>query len=368
MRKLLFLVESSIYNNDGYKTRVEMELEILHENFDIYILAPENVEVLNFQYDVPVYFFSTYKKMPYLYSCYKIRKRLKEVIDKLGDVVVYCEALPSAIAALPVCKAKNIRMVFDCHGDLVSEIKMRHPNLLGRIYSKLISYMQQRVVRYADFVITVSRKQYSLFCTKRKNVLLPMIPSKHFLECMNHREEMRKRLSIDENAVVFVYAGQSQKWQMAQETVKYYKLVEEKQDNTFLLVLTRDTEKFISIIETNRVNNFKVLKVAYQDMPRYLDACDYGFCLRKNHMVNLVSSPTKVMEYLSRNIKPIITRYVGDFSIELLNNGLGVILDDIHEVHQKYEHVCIDGRKYILDRSSEYQKVYLQEMLCLYEK
>ena len=62
-------------------------------------------------------------------------------------------------------------------------------------------------------------------------------------------------------------------------------------------------------------------------MPKHLDACDYGFCLRSSSIINRVASPTKVLEYLARNVKPILTEYVGEFSSSLKEANLAEIID-----------------------------------------
>ena len=51
-----------------------------------------------------------------------------------------------------------------------------------------------------------------------------------------------------------------------------------------------------------------------QDLMKEYEACHYGFLLRKDITVNHVACPTKVVEYISKGIVPIInTEHVGDF-------------------------------------------------------
>ena len=40
MKNIIILVEDAIYANDGYKSRIEMEMGILGEEFNFIVLAP----------------------------------------------------------------------------------------------------------------------------------------------------------------------------------------------------------------------------------------------------------------------------------------------------------------------------------------
>lgn len=361
MDKIIFVVEPSIYNNDGYKTRVEMEVEILKTYFDCYLLMPScDREVLFKHRFKGIFRYDYYERLPFFFSRNKIQQGLQKVINELGYVLVYCEAIPSAIATVSVCKKNHLKLILDCHGDLVSEIRMTKKNLMGKAYAKLISILQQEVIEYSSLIVTVTKEQYRLFETNKDNVVLPMIPGKSFLVSENFRNEIRKSLNIPQDSVVFCYAGGNQKWQMAYETLAYYGKIEKKQANTFMLVYTREVKSFEKLAMDLKIKNIKILSVNYDEMPRYLDACDYGFCLRQGNMVNRVASPTKVMEYLSRNVMPILTEYVGDFSVDLKKQKLAIVLDDLDNVSLDYSRPEIQTGYNIEEITEIYRQQYVE--------
>lgn len=368
MKKILFIAEKYIYENDGYKTRIVMELELLKDYFDICIFVPD----LKKELDLPVYV-KVYKytypttRLPIMLNLYGIRQQLNSLLDKIGNVIVYCEALPIAIMALQVCKARKINLVYDCHGAAAAEVYFKRHNWVGYLYSKWLCWQEQKVVAFSALVITVSKKQAGLFKCGNKNVLLPMVPGEHFFNKKVYRDEIRKKLNINSNALVFVYCGQNQKWQMSEETIQIYKKIEKYNTNSRLLVLTNDVDEFKFITDKYKINNPIVLKIPYHEVPQYLDACDFGFCLRNDNIINLVASPTKVLEYVSRNVVPILTEHVGDFSRDLLQDKIAYVIDINSFKEFNFVKKDFDGSLYVRKKNQECVEKYVNRLLSLGE-
>ena len=74
----------------------------------------------------------------------------------------------------------------------------------------------------------------------------------------------------------------------------------------------------------------------YEIGPR-LSEYHYGFLLRENTEVNLVSAPIKFGEYIASGVKVITTPYVGDYSsfVEFFNVGILIDLNNIGISSQK---------------------------------
>lgn len=127
-----------------------------------------------------------------------------------------------------------------------------------------------------------------------------------------------------------------------------------------MVVYTQEVKSFEKLAMDLKIKNIKILSVNYDEMPRYLDACDYGFCLRQDNMVNRVASPTKVMEYLSRNVMPILTEYVGDFSVDLKKQNLAIVLEDLDDVNLEYSRPNIQARHNIEKIAKLYRQQYVK--------
>ena len=369
MKKVLFISEKYIYENDGYKSRIVMELELLKNYFEVCIFVPDIKMELELPVHVNVYKYTPKNnKLPGMFNLYDIRQKLNAVLDEIGNVIVYCEALPMSIMALPICKARKLNLVYDCHGAAAAEAYLKRHNWIGYLYSKWLNWQEKKVIAFSELVITVSKKQADIFKCGNKNILLPMVPREHFFDKKFYRNEIRNKLNIKSNALVFVYCGQNQKWQMSEETIQIYKKIENQNINSRLLILTNDVEEFKFLTNKYKINNPIVLKVSYHEVPQYLDACDFGFCLRDDSIINLVASPTKVLEYVSRNVVPILTEYVGDFSRDLLQAEIAYVIDinstkDLNFVKKEF-----DGRSYVRKKNQECVEMYVNRLLSLSEK
>lgn len=361
LRNLLIIVEDSIHVNDGYKTRIEMEIELLKEYFKIYVLIPKRDKEVTFRNKINILNYDAYSNnIPFVLNKYKLLGYLKTILKDFDDPILYFESLTTAAMVYDFCKCNNLQFVYDCHGTVPDEVLLYHNNIIGWLYSRWLRKTEKKIVKFADMVVTVSIAQTKLFNVSRKFVVLPMLPSKHFFSNANYRNEIRNKLNIGLEKKVFVYSGQMQKWQMAEETIKYYYKLSRTYKDTFLLVLTGQVEEFKELCAQYDIE-YLVMSVNYAEMPKYLDACDYGFCIRDNSIVNRVASPTKVLEYVARGIKPILSSYVGDFSKLFKDNNIGFVIENFND-SISLDSTPIDARNFFSDYVDSNAKTYCDEI------
>ena len=246
--------------------------------------------------------------------------------------------------------------VYDCHGTEPHEFMMKHSSIFGRIVGIGLTFFEKIVVNNSDLIITVTDKQYRMFGVKKNHVVFPMMPTNEFVEkSVDNRYEIRKALGINEFDEVYVYSGQNQKWQMCEETIDIYKTIAEHRSNTRLVIYTLQTQFFKELCIKKGIYDAIIITVAHNEMYRYLDACDFGFCIRNNSIVNQVASPTKILEYVSRNVMPIISDSVGDFSLQFKNNNIGIVWEGKTDYTRPINY---DGHTYVqkmnLRKKNEY--------------
>lgn len=127
------------------------------------------------------------------------------------------------------------------------------------------------------------------------------------------RAMTRKKLAIDDEALVYCYAGSLHAWQCPDLTIAYFKQEAATKKNAFLLILTNDPQSFQERLHATAISSdrYIVLKVAYQEMAHYLAAADIGLLFRKPHPVNWVSRPTKLLEYRAAGLTIIHNGNIG---------------------------------------------------------
>lgn len=375
MKSLLMVAGAGVYARDGYRTRISMEIEMLKHFYHIILLMPAvEGKSEDFGSDVEVRYFvfpnCRNRILRRLRVALLLRKKVCEIVDETG-CIVYGEALKMSIPLIPDIGIKY-KFIFDCHGTEPDEYYLYRHNALGKIISLGFKTLELLVVRRSNAIVTVTNKQFERWKVTKKHVILPMLPGQHFFDNNNYRILRRNEMNIPNDALVFVYSGNNQKWQMCGETLKLFADLELRNPNLFLVIYTQAIDFFEKLIKECKIKNALVKNIDYNDVPSYLDAGDFGFCLRDNSIINQVASPTKVMEYLARNVKPILSNHVGDFSEVLGENAKAIVLND--GWNQKSPEISYakfngnEGREYIIEIREQYIKGYFEMIRDLFNE
>lgn len=135
----------------------------------------------------------------------------------------------------------------------------------------------------------------------------------------------------------FVYAGGLDKWQCIEQTLELFSLIEQDLPNASLTVLTKDTRRAEQLINKYCIKNYNIAFIALDDLDQELKKYKYGFLIREDHIVNNVSTPTKMNSYLANGIVPIYTNVIYDFNkkLNLRNSGLMLNVNDEVNVWKK---------------------------------
>ena len=118
------------------------------------------------------------------------------------------------------------------------------------------------------------------------------------------RIAIRKQLGIAPDARVFVYSGSTQPWQCIAEMIDHFTHVRTQNKKAHLLLLTPDIDTMKAYIQHYQldVSNYTIMSVLPTEVVTYVCAADYGYLLRKPHIVNWTSMPTKLQDYYAAEI------------------------------------------------------------------
>lgn len=100
-----------------------------------------------------------------------------------------------------------------------------------------------------------------------------------------------------------------------------------RQENIIFLFLCKENHciKKLTEIFFERIKHFSVLP---ENVPYYLEMCDYGLLVREKTMTNRVASPVKFAEYLASGLRLIVSDCIGDYSSMVRDMGLGFFADE----------------------------------------
>ncbi len=121
------------------------------------------------------------------------------------------------------------------------------------------------------------------------------------------RSALRKKIGINEDAIVYVYNGSAKAWQCPEQTIAYFAQQYQKNSSAYLLILTQDTQSFSTLCTTYELpdTSYYVLFVPHDQIYQYLAAADAGIIFRQTHIINWVSRPTKILEYQAVGLRII---------------------------------------------------------------
>ncbi len=206
------------------------------------------------------------------------------------------------------------KIILDIHGCFVEEIKYNkvHNELINK-YEMLEKnfYKINSLVAVSNSMIDFYRKKYPGI--KTNFITLPIFTRSNNEYGAKHFEN---RLNI-------VYSGGSQKWQNVDIMIESISKIADKYNIT---ILTPAVEFFKDKLKKYNLDTKITIKtVPASEIYKEYEKAHFGYILRDDIIVNKVACPTKLIEYLSYGIIPIVLQpSIGDFE----NLGYSYILNE----------------------------------------
>lgn len=214
-------------------------------------------------------------------------------------------------------------------------------SLKSKIIYPLFNALEKFVLKRAEFAFFVSQSMLEHYEDKYRL----RVKDYSIIPCYN--KQLTKSYfdaSLKEPAS-FVYAGTLFAWQCFEKTVALYKEIESRLPEATFTVLTKEKQAATAILEQYQVKNYKILYVPLQELDAELSKYQYGFLIREPHIINKVSTPTKMNSYLSVALMPVYTAVIdsfeqhlnlGDYGFKVnLNVSLDQVADQFVKRHQK---------------------------------
>lgn len=228
-----------------------------------------------------------------------------------------------------LCYPKSLYYV-DFHGDSVYEYVETGRGNMNNWFSKLMLRVQKESVSKSHKVICVTenlKKQLEIN-TKLDIKNYAIISCGVDLSRFNV-EPVKTAINIKERIVVG-YCGGLQKWQNIERILDIVISLRRIDSKVFFFLFTNSGIDFIKEkLQEIGEDNYCVKTLKSADVPAHLKLLDAGFLIRDELVLNIVSSPTKISEYLAAGAGLICTEYSGDYKIytESKNDSVYVIRD-----------------------------------------
>ncbi|WP_412499135.1 glycosyltransferase [Vibrio furnissii] len=199
-----------------------------------------------------------------------------------------------------------IKKAIDIHGVVPEEFRYYCDYYSACLYEKY----EKIAVKNANIVLTVTdtMKQYLAdkyrIDLQEKGVTLPIFQNANNDEC--HKSSDSEQLKV-------IYAGGLHKWQQVDKMLSTIEQVRDKFKVYFFCPQPEEIAKRLSL-EALKSPNVEIGCKSSDELRHFYNCSDFGFILREDIIVNNVSCPTKLIEYLDYDIIPVIdTPKIGDF-------------------------------------------------------
>lgn len=210
----------------------------------------------------------------------------------------------------------------------------RLPGKLKRLFETL-TFFERRSVEEADHIFSQCGELKRSLMEKygAPDEKFSVFPNAVSLDVFRfdgaQRDEAREELGVADRFVV-VYCGTVHPYQLPDRSVEFFKRLLWHEPRSFFLGLTFSPEKVEGLLDRAGVDrkDYRVMKLAYRDVPRYMSAGDAGLLFRVQNEYSRTSAPVKLAEYLSTGLFVVTLSGIGDASEFVSSSSAGMVLDD----------------------------------------
>ena len=281
-------------------------------------------------------------------------RNIKTIIDTIQKVYIHSVhvLIPDVFnyEMMDVIFNDGNKTVLDLHGAVSEELKQFDtPDR-----SKMAEFVEETVFGMTDRIICMSEAMKTYYVKKyrldpKKLSVISIMPFK------DGRKNIKKK---KHEGINVIYAGGIQKWQnidLIKESVK------KNIDNYSFRIFTHDCGQLKEDWKDIESDNLLIGSRTNEEICKEYESCDFGYLLRDDNIVNNVACPTKMMEYLTYGIIPILkTDRIGNFReyglsyVSLKDFNKGLIPDD----QERKKMIAGNSRilKTIMDQTAKGQK------------
>jgi hypothetical protein len=255
---------------------------------------------------------------------------------------IYVHSLYNGLVFIDILMLLKKKIILDIHG-LVPEEKLFMGDSKKSV--RVINKIEEKIFKISDILVSVSNKMKNFYIKK-----YPFLTDKQFIALPIFDAHLPPAEIRDINNLYFIYAGGLQKWQNIDKIVAAIKIMPDDFSYIFL-VPNYDLKEMKIKIESLNINmqKIEIQSVSKNKIYDYYQKSTFGFIIREEIDINQASCPTKLIEYLSNGVIPVVLQpEIGDFNdlgykyilLEDLKNGKKFNQESINEMRKANYQLC----------------------------
>lgn len=214
---------------------------------------------------------------------------------------------------------KNIKVIFDADGlPLEERVDFSGLSKKSRQYIWLKDE-EAKLLKTADGVLTRSQKSIEVHLKTvgehyrgKFSVVFNGRDIKVFQRDSAERLKIRQQLGFSSKEKIFVYCGSLGPQYGWEEMIAVFEEYHNKDKASKFLILTGNKEFAEERLPSSLKECVKIMSVPFADVPKYLNAADIAFAIRKPTFSMQGVAPIKLGEYLLMGLPTIASAGIGD--------------------------------------------------------
>lgn len=260
-------------------------------------------------------------------------------LNKLPDKKIYSPATFSTLASLLARVVKSKEVYYWVQGVIPEESFLRHKSKLRYTILSLIEYISLAISTKQIFVSDEMQKYLEKKYKRR-------YPNSIVVPCISEFSDDKSTKEKDS----FVYIGGMSAWQRIDKMLEIFNNIVKMNSNAKLYIATLEKQKAEEYIELyldkKNSNRVEVLSLENRkEIQNFLSTKEYGFLIREENVVNHVSSPIKLAEYLSCGVNVIISASVKSYASYIDKHGAGISLKENEKIIKKFKNYTPNRKK-----------------------
>jgi len=252
----------------------------------------------------------------------KYKSTLDEVLKlaKLEDKEIFVPDMMGGLFSI-LAKLKGKKIYYWMQGAVPEESFMRNSS---KLRLNVLSFIEKVALKLSDGYIFVSSYMKDYIEQKHKSKFEPSI----IVPCVSDIKYNGAKKEKDS----FVYIGGMSVWQRVDKMLLLFKEIKEVKRDAKFYIATKEQQKAKELIEKYIPKEMQssIILTSFSkrdEIEQFLSTKEYGFLIRDDSVVNYVSSPIKLAEYLACGVNVIISNSVKSYAPLVEEYNAGVVVD-----------------------------------------
>lgn len=252
--------------------------------------------------------------------------------------IVHARSYVPSVIALFLKKILGTKYVFDMRGFWADE------RVDGGLWAresalyKIAKWFEKRFLLNADVTISLTHRAVAEMqrfdYLRNRSGHFEVIPTCVNLNIFKLQDNHGLRDSLDlKGRFVIGYVGSAGTWYLFDEALDCFKVIKERNPDSFLLILNRNEHGFVrERLKRHGISeeDFRLIACDYLEVSAYISSMGCGLFFYKPTLSKMATSPTKLGEFLACG-KPIIGNDIGDVGEIVSTHRVGVIVREFSE-------------------------------------